>query len=141
MLPSRAAEAALRALPLLDPRGPGAQGVLVRDLAERARLPEAFLAKVLQRLALAGVLRSRKGRAGGFVLGRPASEITLADVVLALEGRDDLGKVYPQAGGTVGLRLAPVRDRLLSLLSSTTIEDLLPPRPDSGPASGREAEG
>lgn len=141
MLPSRAAEAALRALPLLDPRGPSAPGVLVRELAERARLPEPFLAKVLQRLAQAGVLRSRKGRAGGFVLGRPAAEITLADVVLALEGRDDLGKVYPPAGGTVGQRLAPVRDRLFSLLSTTTIADLLSPRPDSGPESATEAEG
>ena len=109
----------------------------MRDLAERAQLPAPFLAKVLQRLALAGVLRSRKGKAGGFVLGRPASEITLADVLLALEGKDDLAKVYPRAGGTVGASLEPVRERLFFLLATTTVADLAGPHVAAGPPAAR----
>ena len=123
MLPSRAVEVALGALPHLDPRGPSGRGVLVRDVAAAASLPAPFLAKVLQRLAFAGLVRSRKGKAGGFVLGRPAREITLEDVVLAVEGREDLSKVYPPGAGSLGARLAPVRERLLHLLSSTTLAD------------------
>ena len=83
MLLSRAAEVALAALPYLDGRGPLAPGRGVKELAGTANLRAPFLAKVLQRLVERGVLRSKRGRTGGFVLGRPASEITVADVVLA----------------------------------------------------------
>jgi len=66
----------------------GTDGRLVttRELAERLKASEAHLAKVLQRLARAGVVASTRGPGGGFRLARPADEISLLDVYEAIEG-------------------------------------------------------
>lgn len=121
---SRAAEVALLALPEMDPAGPTGKGVLIATLAERAHVPRPFLAKVLQRLADKGLLRSKKGRMGGFLLGRPAWEITVADIVLALDGADSLEKAFPSLAGPVGDVLHPVRTKFLTLLAESTLADL-----------------
>lgn len=83
--------------------------------------PAPYLGKVLQKLARAGVLRSKRGRTGGFVLGRPASEITLADVVLAVEGADDLRKVFGLPQGPAESLLGPARDELAARFAATTL--------------------
>ena len=57
-------------------------------LAEFHGVPPAYTAKHLQALARAGVVASEPGRRGGYRLGRPAGEITLLDVVLAVEGEE-----------------------------------------------------
>ena len=121
MLLSRAAEVALKALPHFDPRGPEASGHEARALALACGEPAPFLGKVLQKLAHAGLLRSKRGRTGGFVLGRPASEITLADIVLAVEGADDLKKVFALPEGPAEAFLGPARDELATRLSGTTL--------------------
>jgi len=126
---SRAAEIALLALPVLDPSGPQAPGWQIQRLADATRAPRPFLAKVLQELALKGILRSKRGRTGGFVLGRPAAEITLADVVVAIEGTDTLDATFPPLGGAAGERLEPFRRGFLETLRGTTIADLRSPLP------------
>jgi len=55
-------------------------------LAEYHGVPAAYLAKHLQAMARAGVLETVKGPRGGYRLARPASEITLVDVVEAVDG-------------------------------------------------------
>ncbi len=50
------------------------------------RVPSAYLAKQMQALSRAGIVESVPGRNGGYKLARPAADITLLDVVLALEG-------------------------------------------------------
>jgi Rrf2 family protein len=55
-------------------------------LAEFHGVPAPYLVKQLQRLSQAGIVDAQAGRNGGYRLARPASEITLLDVVLALEG-------------------------------------------------------
>jgi Rrf2 family protein len=127
---SRAAEVALAALPLLPAPGAHARGRGVKELAEAAGVPAPFLAQVLKRLAHRGLLRSKRGRAGGFVLGRPSSEITVADVVLALDGRDELDAAFPPLRGPAGALLGPVRDRAFALMRGTTLAGL-GSRPDA----------
>ena len=61
-----------------------------RRLAEFYGLPEAYLAKLLKALVRAGVLSSASGPRGGFRLARPPEEITVADVVAAVEGQSPL---------------------------------------------------
>jgi Rrf2 family protein len=56
-------------------------------LACRVEVPEQFLSKILQVLVRSGLVRSQRGASGGFKLGRPASELTLLDVIEAIEGR------------------------------------------------------
>jgi Rrf2 family protein len=57
-------------------------------LAEYHGVPAAYLAKHLQALAGAGVLRTVKGARGGYRLARPATEITVLDVVEAIDGEE-----------------------------------------------------
>jgi len=57
-------------------------------LAEFHEVPPAYLAKTLQALSRSGIVESASGRRGGYRLGRPAAEITLLDVVMAVEGAE-----------------------------------------------------
>src|SRR4051812_39048071 len=59
--------------------------VLLDQLVEGTDLPRDFLAKVFQKLVHGGVLRSAKGRGGGFALARPAHLITLMDIVESVD--------------------------------------------------------
>ncbi|HZD67799.1 MAG TPA: Rrf2 family transcriptional regulator [Actinomycetes bacterium] len=61
--------------------------VLHREqLAEFYELPSTYLAKQLQQLARAGIVRPSYGAGGGYGLGRPANQITVLDVVEAIDG-------------------------------------------------------
>lgn len=57
-------------------------------LAEFHGVPAPYLVKQLQKLSRAGIVQATTGRNGGYRLARPASEITVLDVVLALEGTE-----------------------------------------------------
>ncbi|WP_166354982.1 Rrf2 family transcriptional regulator [Phytoactinopolyspora limicola] len=65
------------------------QAVPTSRLAEVYGLPVAYLNKQLQALVRAGVLRSTTGPRGGFRLGRDPRNITLLDIVVAIEGPED----------------------------------------------------
>ncbi len=56
------------------------------EVAAAVLAPKTFLAKVLQGLAKKGIVESVKGAAGGFRLARPASQISLLDVIEAVQG-------------------------------------------------------
>ena len=58
----------------------------VRDIAERTGLPQPYLEQILLALKGAGLVRSKRGVGGGYVLARQASEITLGQIVAAVDG-------------------------------------------------------
>ena len=60
--------------------------VLVTDIAVRNGIPKKFLDTILGELKNAGFLHSKKGKGGGYVLGRPASEIRVGHIVRVLDG-------------------------------------------------------
>lgn len=60
--------------------------VKTEHLAEAQQIPAAFLVRILADLRRAGVVRSQRGAEGGYRLGRAADEISLADVIRAVEG-------------------------------------------------------
>lgn len=62
------------------------EGASVRDLAELQGVPHEFLAKLFTKLAKAGLVAATEGIRGGFRLARPASRITVHDVVVAIDG-------------------------------------------------------
>ena len=80
-------EWSLHCCALLASLPPGAT-VTAAKLAEFHGVPAAYLAKHLQVLSQAGIVESVPGRRGGYRLGRPATELTLLDVVEAVEGGD-----------------------------------------------------
>jgi FeS assembly SUF system regulator len=57
-----------------------------RQASEATRVPAPTTEKVLKRLARAGLLVSQRGVSGGYVLARPAEELSVADIVEAIEG-------------------------------------------------------
>lgn len=60
--------------------------VSVREIAEHYPIPRRLLAEVVKDLARAGIVESQRGALGGYTLARAADDITLGDVVVALEG-------------------------------------------------------
>lgn len=58
----------------------------IREIAEAWDMPESFLAKILQKLAKVGILNSHKGNMGGFSLARPAEEISIKEIIEAVQG-------------------------------------------------------
>ncbi|HLN15318.1 MAG TPA: Rrf2 family transcriptional regulator [Acidimicrobiales bacterium] len=72
----------------------------VRDIAERTALPQPYLEQILLALKGAGIVRSKRGVGGGYVLARDPEEITLAEIVSAVDGpitAGDFGE--PHTGG------------------------------------------
>jgi Rrf2 family iron-sulfur cluster assembly transcriptional regulator len=67
----------------------------VRDIAERTALPQPYLEQILLALKGAGLVRSKRGVGGGYVLARPAGEITLGQIVSAVDGPIAVGDFGP----------------------------------------------
>jgi len=107
-------------------------------LAEYHGVPAPYLAKSLQMLAGAGIVTSVSGRHGGYRLSRPAAEITLLDVVLAVEGDETFfrcteirkrgpsrvaARVYPPMCG-IAAAMHRAETAWRAKLEQTTIGDL-----------------
>ena len=126
---SNSVEYAIRGLSELAVRGDNR--VMLDDLVSGTDLPREFMAKIFQKLVRANILRSAKGRGGGFELARPAHEVTLMTIVEAMDGP----QVYDRC--VVGLEKChdtmpcpqhdlykPIRQRLKDYLITTTLADL-----------------
>ena len=69
----------------------------VKELAERRDIPDQFLEQLFSTLRRSGLLTSHRGSKGGYTLSRPADEITVLEVVQALDGK--VGQEADEAGG------------------------------------------
>ena len=63
----------------------------VRDIADRTGLPQPYLEQILLALKGAGLVKSKRGVGGGYVLARPANEIRLSEIISAVDGPITLG--------------------------------------------------
>lgn len=68
------------------------QPTQVRDIAERQNIPQRFLEQIFQDLKRSGIVGSKRGPQGGYLLTRPASDIRLGEVVRIIEGPVALGE-------------------------------------------------
>ena len=84
MLLTRASEYALLSLDTIRKSN---HPIGAEQLANELSIPKSFLAKILQSLAKHGILESRKGAHGGFILTRNINEITINSIILAAEGK------------------------------------------------------
>lgn len=132
MLYSKSVEYALQALARLSELGEG-EYRMARRIAEEENMPSFFLAKTLQTLARAGMLRSSKGPSGGFCLVTPAKKIRLLDVIEALDGLEGLES---NAAGLPGFK--PVYASVMSYLKQTTIADIAAQRARARKAAHRK---
>jgi Rrf2 family iron-sulfur cluster assembly transcriptional regulator len=82
---------AARALLSLALREGGNGPTSVRDIAERTGLPQPYLEQILLALKGAGLVRSKRGVGGGYVLARPPDEIRLSEIVSSVDGPIQIG--------------------------------------------------
>lgn len=82
---NQATDYAFRAVLHLS-RLPRGQVVEAKSIAESERIPIRFLLKILRLLTRAGIVESYRGINGGYALARPPAEITMLDVIEAIEG-------------------------------------------------------
>ena len=75
----------------------GERPVPIKELAERREIPEQFLEQLFSTLRRSGLLTSHRGMKGGYTLAHPADEITVLEVVQALDGK--VGQEADEAGG------------------------------------------
>lgn len=128
MLLSARGEYAIRcALYVASPeRGPY---VGIREVSEALGIPRPFLAKLVQTLTRAGILRSLRGRTGGIALARAATAITLKEVVVAVDGSALFTACVLRLPGCGDLRpcplhtaWVPVRERIEQMFGDATLE-------------------
>lgn len=133
---SKKSKYALKALTILA-KEYGQGPVLISDIAQREDISRKFLEIILLELKNAGILQSRKGKGGGYSLGRPPRQISLGHVIRVLDGPlAPLPCVSRTAyvrcrecrdERTCGIRMVmkQVRDATAQILDSTTLEDML----------------
>lgn len=111
------------------------EGVLsAQVLAERARLEVPTVSKLLKQLAQAELVASTRGSNGGYRLARAPGEITVADIVTAMEGPIGMTECSIQAGACdheshCGVRVnwQRINQAVADALGSVTLADMIPP--------------
>jgi Rrf2 family transcriptional regulator, cysteine metabolism repressor len=126
---SRYAVRALTELARFEEAAPG-KPVPLGDIASEREMPLQFLEQVFAALRRAGIVRSRRGVSGGYLLARPAAEITVLDVVAALDGVPSPAEctqgLCDRADGCGAASVwIEAQQALEHVLSTTTVGDLL----------------
>lgn len=133
---SQTVEYALRAVAYLAQQSP--EGRTTEEIAEVTRVPRAYLSKVLQALVRGGVVHSQRGIGGGMTLTRLPSELTILEVVNAVDPIQRI-RSCPVGLASHGVRLCPLHRRLDNALAlveeafgkSTLAEILAEPSPST----------
>ncbi|MCF7803203.1 MAG: Rrf2 family transcriptional regulator [Candidatus Marinimicrobia bacterium] len=101
------------------------------EIAEVLQIPKEFVSKILQSLTKHDIIGSKKGKAGGFFLKKPANEVKLIDIVTAIDGTDIFESCvlgFPQCSPDhpcpVHDRWGTLRDEAFTMLSSETLDQL-----------------
>jgi Rrf2 family cysteine metabolism transcriptional repressor len=141
MMFSTKAEYGVRVMVELARRA-GEDPIPLAEIAAHDGLPLAYLEHLVARLRKAGLVDSRRGSRGGYMLARPAGEITMAEVVKALEGSiAPIECISEAADGSIvcsresnpdhvcptKLLWTRVRMSIVNTLRETTLADLLAP--------------
>ncbi len=133
---SKKTKYALKALGYLAEHSIG-EPILISELANEEKIPKKFLEAILVALRKGGVLKSKVGKGGGYMLALPPAKITIGKVVSILEGgfalveclNDNVKVVCEECGDPAycGIRLVmrDVKQAIDSVLESTTLADMV----------------
>ena len=149
MIFSTKSEYGVRVMVELARRG-GAEPVALAEIAEHEGLPLAYLEHLVARLRRAGLVESRRGAHGGYLLAREPDQITMAEVVEALEGRIAPIECFSSTpDGTIHcvrefdaervcttkILWTRVRGAIVHTLEQTTLAELIPTTPKKAVAA------
>ena len=133
---SKKTKYALKALGYLAEHSTG-EPILISELAKEENIPRKFLEAILVSLRKGGILKSKIGKGGGYMLATPPDGITIGRVVGILEGgftlveclNDSVAGVCEECGDPAccGIRLvmSDVKEAIDSVLGSTTLADMV----------------
>ena len=134
---SQTVEYALRAVVHLADKAPAPR--TTDQIAEATLVPKAYLSKVIQGLCRSGIVRSKRGIGGGIALVKTPSELTILDVVNAVEPIARI-RQCPLGLKTHGVRLCPLHKRMDNALAmvekafgETTLAEVLAEPTNSHP--------
>lgn len=128
---TRQADYAVRAVLFLARLGPN-QRAATSQVAREQRIPPSFLAKIISQLSISGLLHTSRGARGGVSLARPPEEISLLDVVEAIDGPIQLNECVGEIGNCAFEEDCPLnpiwaetQDTLIKRLKETRFDQLV----------------
>lgn len=128
---TRQADYALRAMLYLSRLDTNIRAA-TSQIADEQQIPPSFLAKIISQLSIAGLISTSRGARGGVTLARPAEDITLLDVVEAIDGPISLNVCSHSAGACPFGEDCPIQPiwsdaqiELVNRLKSTTFGQLV----------------
>jgi len=101
--------------------------VLITDLAREGRIPKKFLEAILLELRKNGILNSKKGKGGGYVLGKNPQDISIGDIIRTLDG--SFSEIYfngeTKENNEIKMIMKEVRDAMSNILDRTSLLDVI----------------
>jgi Rrf2 family protein len=101
--------------------------VLITNLAEEGKIPKKFLEAILLELRKSGILNSKKGKGGGYVLAKYPQDISIGDIIRILDGsfseisyKDDTKET-----NEIKMIMKEVRDAMSNILDKTSLADVI----------------
>jgi len=133
---SKKAKYGLKALIVLGRYG-AEKPMLISEIADRERIPIKFLELILLELKKHGIVHSKKGKGGGYLLGKEPGSITLSQIIRTLDGPLALTPCVSEIAYRkcdecldvttcpIRLTMKQVREAVVKILDSTTLEDVI----------------
>jgi Rrf2 family protein len=101
--------------------------VLITDLAKEGHMPKKFLEAILLELRKNDILKSKKGKGGGYVLGKDPQDINIGDIIRTLDG--SFSDVYfegeTKETNEIKMIMKEVRDAMSNILDKTSLADVI----------------
>jgi Rrf2 family transcriptional regulator, nitric oxide-sensitive transcriptional repressor len=130
---SQTVEYALRAMVQLAADAPSAS--TTREIAAKTKVPSAYLAKVLQSMRRAGLIHSRRGVGGGVTLALEPKEVSLLEVIDAVEPLQRARGKSRSAASPLQHTLDAALEQIRETFSNVSLADMLAPK--KGKTAGR----
>ncbi len=132
---SKRGEYAIRALLALtyEYKSNTLSSIQLRIISEKEEIPYKFLEQIMSSLKNAGLVRSQKGKHGGYVLAKPPAQINLGEAIRLMDGplapagnAEEIRGVIERGERNAGIYsiLLEVRNAIAAILDNTTLEDV-----------------
>ena len=101
--------------------------ILITDLAREGHIPKKFLEAILLELKKSGILDSKKGKGGGYVLAKDPQDISVGDIIHTLDG--SFSEIFfdndNKENNEIRIILREVRDAMSNILDKTSLDDVI----------------
>ena len=131
---TQAGEYGLLALIHIARQGPD-RLVMIEEICQSENIPKVFLAKIMQSLNKAGLVRSRQGAKGGFALSKAPAEITVLEAIEAIEGKiafqrclETIPDCDKKDGCTLCAVFTEAQNRVTEMFNQMTLADMMQPK-------------